>query len=78
MNTYDDVLGAAQGLPPLERLRLVHELWATVEPKDWPPPGEDWIEEARQRSTAYDAGQITASPWRDVRARARRKAGLDE
>ena len=78
MNTYDDVLGAAQGLPPMDRIRLVHALWATVPPEEWPAPSEAWIEEAKRRSAEYDAGRMTASPWPEVRARARRKAGLDE
>jgi putative addiction module component (TIGR02574 family) len=78
MHSYDDVLGAAQGLPPIERIRLVHALWETVPPEDWPAPSAAWIEEVQRRSAEYDIGQMTASPWPDVRARARRKAGLDE
>jgi hypothetical protein len=65
MSTFDDVLGAAQDLPSVDRIRLVQALWETVPPAEWPTPAEEWIEEA-------------ASPWPDVRARARRKAGLDE
>jgi putative addiction module component (TIGR02574 family) len=78
MNTYDDVLGAAQGLPPPDRIRLIHALWDTVPPEEWPKPSEAWIEEAARRSGEFDAGRMTASPWPEVRARARRKAGLDE
>jgi putative addiction module component (TIGR02574 family) len=78
MNAYDDVLVAAQGLPPNDRIRLVQALWDTVSPEDWPLPSEEWIAEAQRRSIDYDAGRITASPWPEVRARARRKAGLDE
>jgi putative addiction module component (TIGR02574 family) len=77
MDTYDDVLGAAQGLPATDRIRLVHALWETVPPEEWPAPSEEWIAEAEQRSAEYDAGRMTASPWPEVRARARNKAGLD-
>jgi putative addiction module component (TIGR02574 family) len=78
MINYDDVLGAAQGLSPPERIRLIHALWDSVPPDEWPKPSEVWIEEAARRSAEYDAGRISASPWQEVRARARRKAGLDE
>lgn len=78
METYDDVLGAAQGLPPVDRIRLVQELWATVPPGEWPQPDDFWIEEAQRRSAEYDAGRMPASPWPEVRTRTRRKAGLDE
>jgi putative addiction module component (TIGR02574 family) len=78
MNTYDDVFVAAQGLPPTDRIRLVQALWDTVPSDEWPTPDKAWIEESQCRSAEYDAGQMTASPWPEVRARARRKAGLDD
>ncbi len=78
MSTVEEILDAAQALPSAERAQLIHALWATVSPDDWAPPSEQWLDEARKRSAAYDAGQMTASPWPEVRQRARRKAGLDE
>lgn len=78
MSTYYDILGAAQQLSPLERIELVHALWNTVPVEEWPAPNKAWIEEAQRRSAEFDAGQMPASPWPEVRARARRKAGLDE
>ena len=78
MTTFDDVLGAAQDLAPTDRIRLIHALWETVPPEEWPAPTDAWIEEAQRRSAEYDAGRMTASPWPEVRTRARRKAGLDE
>ena len=78
MATFNDVLGAAESLPAQDRIRLVHALWDTVPPVEWPAPSEAWIQEAQRRSAEYDAGQATASPWPEARARARRKAGLDE
>jgi len=78
MNTFGDVFGAAQDFPPIDRIRLVQALWKTVPPEEWPTPHETWIEEAQRRSAEYDTGRTTASPWPEVRARARRKAGLDE
>lgn len=77
MSTFSDVLNAAQGLPTPERIRLIDALWDTVSPEDWPAPNEAWLREAERRSAEYDAGSMTASPWPEVRERARRKAGLD-
>jgi putative addiction module component (TIGR02574 family) len=78
MTTLQEILDAAQTLPSGERAQLIHALWSTVSPDDWPLPGDDWIAESQRRSEAYDAGQMTASPWSEVRQRARRKAGLDD
>ena len=77
MSTMQEILDAAQALPSAERARLIHALWETVSPLDWAPPDDDWVAEAQRRSDAYDAGEMTASPWPEVRARARRQAGLD-
>jgi putative addiction module component (TIGR02574 family) len=76
--TFDDVLGAAQGLDVFERIRLIDALRDTVAPEDWPAPSKEWIAEAQRRSADYDSGKIAASPWPEVRARARRQAGLDQ
>jgi hypothetical protein len=35
MITFDDVLGAAQGLPPTDRIRLIHALKAGSSAFDW-------------------------------------------
>jgi len=77
MSTFDDVLDAAQSLPASDRVRLIDALWDSVPPDQWPPPSEEWIGEAQRRSAEYDAGRMSASPWPEVRQRARRKAGLD-
>jgi len=77
MISYDDVLGAAQNLPPADRMRLIDALWETVPLSTWVPPSKEWIAEAQRRSAEYDAGEMPASPWPEARQRARRKAGLD-
>ena len=78
MTTIQEILDAAKALPAAERAQLIHALWESVSPDDWPPPGDEWTAEAQSRSEAYDAGQMTASPWLEARQRARRKAGLDD
>jgi putative addiction module component (TIGR02574 family) len=78
MATVEEILDAAQTLPSGERAQLIHALWATVSSDDWTPPSNDWLAEAQRRSEAYDAGEMTAAPWSEVRQRARRKAGLDD
>jgi len=78
MTTIQEILDAAQTLPSAERAQIISALWQSVSPDDWAPPADDWIAEAQRRSEAYDAGEMKASPWSDVRKRARRKAGLDE
>ena len=77
MPTFHDDLDAARSLTPTDRIRLVDALWENVPPAEWPLPSVEWIAEAQRRSTAYDQGQMSATPWTDVRARARKKAGLD-
>jgi putative addiction module component (TIGR02574 family) len=77
VTTIQDILNAARALPPAERAQPIHALWDTVSSDDWAPPGNRWIAEAQRRSQEYDAGRMTASPWPEVRERARRKAGLD-
>ena len=77
MTTVQEILDAAQALPPAERAQLIYALWDTVSSEDWALPGDDWIAEAQRRSDALDAGQMSASPWAEVRQRVRRKAGLD-
>lgn len=78
MVTLNEILIAAQALPPADRAQLIASLWDNSAPDDWVPPGAEWIDEANRRSDAYDAGEMTGDSWPDVRVRARRKAGLDD
>ncbi len=78
MTDFQDILSAAQALPSPERAQLIYALWDSVAPEEWAPPSQDWIAESQRRSAELDAGTISASPWPEVRERARRRAGLDE
>lgn len=77
MIPYDEILSAAQSLPPAERAILITALWDDLPPEAWNPPANAWIEEANRRSDALDRGELSVSPWSEVRQRARRKVGLD-
>jgi putative addiction module component (TIGR02574 family) len=78
MPVFDEILEAARTLTPADRMRLVDALWDDVAPSEWPLPSEEWIAEAQRRSEDHDQGRASATPWTEVRARARQKAGLDE
>ena len=77
MLAFDDVLGAARNLDAADRVRLVEAIWETLTPAEWPKPSSEWVAEAQRRSAEFDQGRMSASEWADVRARARRKAGLN-
>ncbi|MEQ8785933.1 MAG: addiction module protein [Pirellulaceae bacterium] len=76
MTDFDEILNAAQSLPGSERAQLIAALWGNLSPEEWLSPSPEWVKEAERRSAQYDANQIAASPWSEVRERARRKAGL--
>lgn len=78
MLVFDEILDAARTLTPADRLRLVDALWDDASPSEWPQPSEEWISEAQRRSDDFDQRRTSASPWTEVRTRARQKAGLDE
>ena len=77
MSTLQDILTAAQALPPSEKVQLIGALWDSVSPNDWPPPSAELLAEVQRRSADIDAGIGTLSSWNEVRERARQKAGLD-
>ena len=78
MTTLDEILSAAQSLTPPQRAQLIAALWDKTSPDDWFPPSNEWIKEANRRTDAYDLGEMKASPWADVRERARHEVGLDD
>ncbi|MCA9214375.1 MAG: addiction module protein [Planctomycetales bacterium] len=78
MTTIDDILAAAQALPSEDRAKLIAFLWDGVSSEDWVPPTPEWIAECERRSKALEAGEMSFDSWENVRARARRKAGLDD
>ncbi len=77
MSTLQEILNAAQSLPPAEKMQLIGALWDSVSPDDWIRPSSELMAEVQRRSAKIDAGEESASSWSDVRQRARGKAGLD-
>jgi putative addiction module component (TIGR02574 family) len=75
--SFDELLSAASYLPPQDRLRLSDLLRETIPAGQMAELSEEWIAEIHRRSEAYDAGEMSASPWETVRSRTRKQAGLD-
>ncbi|MBX3421787.1 MAG: addiction module protein [Pirellulaceae bacterium] len=78
MSTIDEIMAAVRALPSGDRARLIPLLWEQVHPEDWVAPSTGWLAEANGRSDAIAAGEMPVNDWENVRARARRKAGLSE
>lgn len=71
MATLQDVLNTAKTLSREDQIRLAQELIEQPLAEDAPFPSPEVIQLAQERSAAYDAGLLTASPWEEVKMRAR-------
>jgi putative addiction module component (TIGR02574 family) len=78
LTSLQEILAAAQTLPSPQRAQLIAALWDNVSPEDWVGPSNEWLTEADRRIISYESGEMTGANWTDVRARARRQAGLDD
>lgn len=76
MSDYDSLFADASQLPLDVRIRFIEALWDTVPEDALPPLSDEWVAEIDRRSAEYDAGIVQAIPWEQVRAEARRRAGL--
>ena len=77
MDNYETILSAARQLTQAERFQLSIDLHDDIDPDACPPLDAEWLAEANRRSDALDRGEMTTRPWSEVRAEARRLAGLD-
>ena len=75
--TLAEIIQASWALSPAERLQLLDAMWDAEHPDAWPALSPEWLTEVRNRSAAFDAGRMNASPWQDVQARVRRTACSD-
>ena len=73
MSSLQEVLTAARSLPEDDRLQLVDELIATLEPDDKALLDAEWLAEIQRRSREYDAGRMQAVPWEVVKKQARKR-----
>jgi putative addiction module component (TIGR02574 family) len=55
-------------LTPAERLQLIDKLWDSLSDKDIPVPPEH-MEELNRRLEAEARGEMTFSPWEEVKQR---------
>ena len=75
MPPYEALLADATRLPATDRLRLIDAIWDTLPDDALPPLSDEWTDEIRRRSAAYDAGAAVMVPWEQVKADALRRAG---
>lgn len=76
MSEYDALLTSASQLPLEARIQFIEALWDTVPEDSLPPLSDEWVAEIERRSAEYDSGTVQPIPWEQVRAEARRRAGL--
>ena len=76
LTTLAEIIQAARALSLTERLQLLDVMRDAEHPDAWPALSPEWLAEVQNRSAAFDAGRMNASPWQDVQARVRRSAGL--
>jgi putative addiction module component (TIGR02574 family) len=60
------ILAEALNLPPIERAEIIEELLSSFEFPSRRTIDELWAQEAENRIDAYERGEITAIPAKDV------------
>ena len=63
----DELLAAAEALPPADKWQLVTKLWARLPPEAWPPPSDEDLAVIKQRMAELDAGLVVPIPGEVVR-----------
>jgi putative addiction module component (TIGR02574 family) len=76
MLDYDTLLADASRLPVAVRIRLIEALWDTVPDDVAPSLSEEWLAEIERRSTEFDSGRVSSTPWEQIRAAALKRANL--
>ena len=67
------IVDAAVRLPPRQRLRIVEELLASLEPHAQEEIDSAWAAEIERRSRDVKEGSVQLLPWTRVKSRARRR-----
>jgi putative addiction module component (TIGR02574 family) len=68
MKTYETILQEAAELSVVDRMQLIEDLWESVAENELPPLTTDWKAEIQRRSAAFDAGEVTVTPWNEIKA----------
>jgi len=75
MSTIDTAFLAAQTLGTEDKLLLISRIWDSIPPSSYRPSDQD-LEVIKHRWAEYEAGQMDARPWEEVRDSARQRLGL--
>ena len=76
MPDYELLLADASQLPGGARIQLIEALWDTVPDEAMPRLSDEWLAEIQRRSAEFDAGNVRAIPWEQVREDALRHAEI--
>ena len=66
IQTVDDLVHSATGLPPEQRFTLARRILESVEPEGNAGIDSAWTVEIRDRIRRYDSGEIKGIPASDV------------
>jgi putative addiction module component (TIGR02574 family) len=69
-----DILKAAVQLPEHERIQVVEQLLASLEPMSGEDVDAAWAAEIDRRSREIKARTVGLIPWEEVKSRARKRA----
>jgi putative addiction module component (TIGR02574 family) len=65
--TYENVLSAANQLPPADQLRLIEALWDRVPPDIDAPFSDEWLAEIDRRMDEFEKHPENSVAWSVVR-----------
>jgi putative addiction module component (TIGR02574 family) len=68
-----EIVNAAIKLPESERLQIVEELLASLEPAADDDVDAAWAVEVERRSREIEKGTVQPIPWAEVKSRARKR-----
>jgi len=77
MSTPEEILAAANALPPNDRWVLVTRLWETLPPEAWDAPDDLELAEIQRRSAEYDAGGVVPVDKTEVQRLIRERLASD-
>ena len=69
-----DIIKAAIQLPERERVQVVEQLLASLEPAEDKDVDAAWAAEIEKRSREIKQGTVRPIPWEEVKSRARKRA----